>query len=235
MQITIVLLPGLDGTGDLFAPLLSQLSRAFIPQVVAYPNNSATYEEHVSIVRASLPKKGRYILVAESYSGPVAVTIAAQQPHGLAGLVLCASFLRSPRAMLTRIRHVLRVAPPLRMPASVVMPFLLGSYATPSLRQLVSSSIRKVLPRTLLVRLSNIAQADVSNSARAIKVPCLYIRARSDRLVPRAAGEAVRKAIASAEVIDLAGPHLLLQSNATEAVTEIERFARRVLPHQRSD
>lgn len=229
MQITLVLLPGMDGTGDLFAPLISRLSQGFIPQVLAYPDSDASYDDHISEVRASLPTDRPYVLVAESYSGPVAIAVAAQQPSGLAGIVLCASFLRCPSVTLTRVNRLLRTAPPVRVPIPLVIPFVLGSYATRSLRRLVSGSVRKVSPRTLLARLSNIARVDVSVSAKKVVVPCLYLRARSDRLVPSTAGDEVREAINSTQVVDLAGPHFLLQCNATEAVKEIERFASRVV------
>ncbi len=215
----------MDGTGDLFAPLISRLSQHFTHQVVTYADNDATYDQHISEVQALLPTDRPYLLVAESYSGPVAVAIAAQQPSGLAGLVLCASFLRCPRATLTTINRLLRMVPPVRVPTALVIPFILGSYATKSLRRLVSGTARKVSPRTLLARLSNIARVDVSVSAKKVVVPCLYLRARSDRLVPRAASEAVREAINSSEVVELAGPHLLLQANAAEAAKEIEKFA----------
>jgi pimeloyl-ACP methyl ester carboxylesterase len=229
MQVTLVLLPGMDGTGDLFAPLISRLSQGFTPQVVAYPDNDATYDEHITEVRASLPTDHPYLLVAESYSGPVAVAVAAQQPSGLAGIVLCASFLRCPRAILTKINRLLRITPPVRVPTALVIPFVLGSYGTRSLKRLMSDSIRKVSPKTLLARLSNVARVDVSVSATKIVVPCLYLRACSDRLVPRAAGEVIRKAISSTQVVDLEGPHFLLQSNPADAVKEIEKFAREVI------
>lgn len=224
-----MLLPGMDGTGDLFAPLISRLSQGFTPQVVAYPDNDATYDQHISEVRALLPTNRPYLLVAESYSGPVAVAVAAQQPSGLVGVVLCASFLRCPSATIARINRLLRMAPPVRVPAALMIPFVLGGYATTSLRRLVSTSVRKVSPRTLLSRLSNIARVDVSVSAKRVAVPCLYLRASSDRLVPSANGEAVRKAINSTQVVDLAGPHFLLQSNPAEAANEIETFSRRIV------
>jgi pimeloyl-[acyl-carrier protein] methyl ester esterase len=229
MQVTLVLLPGMDGTGDLFAPLISRLSRGFTPQVVAYPDNDASYDEHISEVRASLPTDHPYLLVAESYSGPVAVALAAEQPSGLTGVVLCASFLRCPSATLNRINRLLHMAPPVRVPTALVIPFVLGGYATTSLRRLISGSVRKVSPRTVLARLSNVARVDVSVSAKKVVVPCLYLRARSDRLVPSAAGEAVRKAIRSTQVVDLAGPHFLLQSNPAEAVNEIDKFVSRIV------
>ena len=47
----LVLLPGLDGTGELFAPFIDALG-GFATQVVAYPPDRAmTYAEHEDFVR----------------------------------------------------------------------------------------------------------------------------------------------------------------------------------------
>jgi pimeloyl-[acyl-carrier protein] methyl ester esterase len=51
----LVLLPGLDGTGELFASFIDALD-GFATQVIAYPPDRAmTYAEHESFVRDKLP------------------------------------------------------------------------------------------------------------------------------------------------------------------------------------
>ena len=53
---TLVLLPGLDGTGELFAPFLQSLGAALPAQVVAYPRDQALgYAQLEPLVRAALP------------------------------------------------------------------------------------------------------------------------------------------------------------------------------------
>lgn len=91
----LVLLPGMDGTGRLFAPLLSRLDDRLEPVVIAYPGHEQLdYDQLHEFVRARLPKGEPFILLGESFSGPVAITLAATAPTGLCGLILCATFMR---------------------------------------------------------------------------------------------------------------------------------------------
>src|SRR6185369_2945536 len=93
----LVLLPGMDGTGILFEPLLEILPPELEAQVVSYPTHKPCgYEELAGLVAAALPKDGPFIILGESFSGPLAIMAAHAQPPGLKGIVLCASFARSP-------------------------------------------------------------------------------------------------------------------------------------------
>jgi hypothetical protein len=82
----LVLLPGLDGTGDLFQPLLSRLDRSIEPVVVRYPlAEPLGYEALTSIARRALPTTGPYVILGESFSGPIAVQLAAERSGELRG------------------------------------------------------------------------------------------------------------------------------------------------------
>ncbi len=99
---TLVLLPGMDGTGELFAPLVAALNSGFKTVVVRYPPNEVlSYAELESIARASLPTNEPFFILGESFSGPIAVSIAASAPPGLKGLILCASFVRNPQPLFS--------------------------------------------------------------------------------------------------------------------------------------
>lgn len=79
-----MLLPGLDGTGDLFGPLLPFLGDSTPTLVVRYPPDVPLgYAALTDLARASLPSDGPFFLLGESFSGPVAVKLAAQAPSGL--------------------------------------------------------------------------------------------------------------------------------------------------------
>ncbi len=96
----LVLLPGLDGTGRLFAPLRRELGPHFDSMVVAYPaDRLRNYDELSADVAKQLPSS-QFTLVAESFSGPVALKVAARNPPGLVAVVLCASFAACPRPWL---------------------------------------------------------------------------------------------------------------------------------------
>jgi len=92
-MVTLILLPGMDGTGLLFQDFVEALGAEIRAVVVSYPKNeSLTYTALESTVQRQLPSDEPYVLLAESFSGPLAISIAASGPSGLLGVVLCCSF-----------------------------------------------------------------------------------------------------------------------------------------------
>jgi pimeloyl-ACP methyl ester carboxylesterase len=90
--ITLMLLPGLDGSGVLFRPLIRQLGLELQPVIVPYPPREVLgYDELLSLVLEALPRSSPFILLGESFSGPLALMAAATLPKGLRGVILCAS------------------------------------------------------------------------------------------------------------------------------------------------
>ena len=98
-RVCVVLLPGLDGTGVLFRPFLQACPEHVTPVVIDFPRDErldyAELEQHVV---DRLPTADRTVIVGESFSGPLALRVAARRPAGLIGVVLCASFVRPPGA-----------------------------------------------------------------------------------------------------------------------------------------
>src|SRR5512138_2251270 len=122
----LVLLPGLDGTGDLFAPFIDALD-GYPTQVVAYPADRAmNYAAHEAHARAQLPRDEDCILLAESFSGPVGIAIAASPPPGLKGLILCASFAVNPLPVFGPLSRLIGLLPFGAMPPRLAEPWLYG-------------------------------------------------------------------------------------------------------------
>src|SRR3954466_13633668 len=71
---TLVLVPGLDGTGLLFERLVSALAPEIRTHIIEYPGGAATLEEYAAVVAGGVPA-GRVVLLAESYSGIVALSL----------------------------------------------------------------------------------------------------------------------------------------------------------------
>lgn len=95
--IDLVLLPRIDGTALMFAPLVEALPPGIRPLPVSYPREEPLgYRELSALVRAALPRDAPFLLLGESFSGPLALMAAAEGPPGLLGVILCASFIRSP-------------------------------------------------------------------------------------------------------------------------------------------
>jgi hypothetical protein len=80
---TLVLLPGLDGTGTLFADLISELPPTLSINIARYPTDRfLSYSDLVLCVKEVVPSSP-FLLVAESFSRHFRGTSGASPPFGL--------------------------------------------------------------------------------------------------------------------------------------------------------
>lgn len=226
----LILLPGMDGTGELFAPLLAELPLELPVTVVRYPDRAAGYAEHVAVARAELPRDQPFVLLGESFSGPVAVRLAAEAPRNLRGLILCASFLTCPSPLLRALRALTPLATPKLLPGFVAHHSLLGRFATPALRAAQARALSHVSSRTLTARLRAMADIDVRADLRAMDHPSLYLRGTRDRVVGARYGEEFVATARQGRLVDIEAPHFLLQARPREAADAIRGFLREVDP-----
>lgn len=225
-MLTIVLLPGMDGTGSLFAPFISALGNDFNFVTVRYPATVGLgYTELEEIAKQSLPIHGNFIILGESFSGPIAVSLASKNPRGLVGLVLCSTFIRNPRPGLKRFRVVSDFLPVKLTPAFIYSYFLLGRAATPLLKSSIVAAVSQVSGTVFRARLRAVLSVDVSAKMKLVRVPALYLRALQDRLVPPAASSYVTSVHSDTQVISVDAPHFLLQVASEEAASVIKKFA----------
>ena len=224
---TFVLLPGLDGTGDLFDPFVAALPTGSRSTVVRYTSPAqGTYAECRAVALERLPRNEPYVLVGESFSGPIAISIAATNPPGLRGLVLVASFVSSPRRMLTWLSPLIRFIPTHSAPGWITDFLLTGRFATPDLRARIASAMGQITPAIARERLREIGMTNNSAELARMQVPVLYVRAAHDRLVPRSCGERVASLAPLTKVVDVEAPHMVLQCAPRECAKAICTFAR---------
>src|SRR5262249_11759259 len=80
--------------------------------VVRYPGDQAIdYAGLEAVARGFLPKQTPFVLLAESFSGPIALAIAAAPPANLKGLILTCAFARNPRPGLRRLQAFVPLLP----------------------------------------------------------------------------------------------------------------------------
>jgi pimeloyl-[acyl-carrier protein] methyl ester esterase len=231
--LKLVLLPGMDGTGKLFSEFIAALPEPFEVVAVGYPTERyLPYSELENFVRAASPISEPYMLVAESFSTPLAIQYAATNPANLEGLVLCAGFATSPvkgwRRFLGSLLAPLVFRVPL--PNLAAKLWLVGSDAPTSLLTAVRSAISSVQAGVLVARLRAVLASDVRWAVGQIGVPILYIRAEQDRLVSALCVEELRQIRPEMSVAVLAGPHLLLQRRPQRAAEAVVRFIRSCCP-----
>jgi pimeloyl-ACP methyl ester carboxylesterase len=224
-MVALVLLPGMDGTGVLFSDFVRALGTDADVTVVRYSaDQPGGYQALEQFVRSLLPRDRPFVLIAESFSGPIAITIAASAPEGLIGLVLCCSFARNPAPLFSSFSQLVGLLPIKRVPVSLLSYLLAGRFATPSLRKSLKHALESVSGPVLRARVRAVLEVDVSSKLKQINLPILYLRASEDRVVKRSASELIVRLAMRGRIVELEAPHFLLQTAPIEAAVAIRRF-----------
>jgi pimeloyl-ACP methyl ester carboxylesterase len=229
-----VILPGLDGTGLLLTGLKDALSPNFDVQVIAYPaSEPLSYDQLLEFVEQRLPAR-HFILIGESFSGPLALRISERNPPGMQGLVLGASFARlgasSLRKAALKLAH-LTITPfagtrfARAMAPQLLSALLLGRWATPEWRSRLGETLALVVPQVLTARAGEALTVDLVKFGVRPAHPVLYLRASADRLIPRSAADDVARLSPATKIKDIEAPHFLFQVAPEICAQAIKDFA----------
>ena len=225
--LRVVLLPGMDGTGLLFTPFVAALRDRCDVYTIDYPAREPLgYPALVEHALARLPPTGALVLLGESFSGPVAVMLTQRLGPRVKGLVLCCSFVRSPRPWLAAGWSFARRLP--LPPVGLAARLLFGRFLTPERASMLNQALSALPPEVLAERLDAVVSVDVTATFTELKMPMLYLQAAQDRLVPRSAAELIRGLRPSTHVMRFAGPHALLQALPEETAIAVTEFVREV-------
>jgi pimeloyl-ACP methyl ester carboxylesterase len=221
---TLVLLPGFDGTGRLFGPLRRVLEPNFQTKVVSYPvDYPKSYDELCSQVERELPKTA-YVIVAESFSGPIALMVAARKPQGLRALVLSATFATNPRPWLSVLLS--RLLSPwcfrLPLPTWTIRTLMAGAEAPIELCRAIQAAVRIANPMVMAFRLREVMRSDATEALLKCSVPIFYLNGTRDRLLGKRALRSLSAARPDLTIINVPGPHMLLQAAPDTCARHIE-------------
>jgi pimeloyl-[acyl-carrier protein] methyl ester esterase len=205
--LPVMLLPGLDGSTDLFARFLARATGALDFRRVPYPRDRfLDYAELERLVWPQLPRGEPFAILGESFGGPLTLKIAAGKPPGLVGVVLAATFFRLPR------------------PPHVVRLLLAGGDAPPELVEEVREAVRRVPAAVMAARAHEAIKVDASEALRLCPVPLLFLGGKKDRLLRSTLPSEIRALQPRAEVRMLDTPHLVLQRKPEESMKIVEEF-----------
>jgi pimeloyl-ACP methyl ester carboxylesterase len=208
----IILLPGLDGTAQLFKRFIAAAPPHLSLTPIALPPEPRTYTELADRIASTLPED-RLVLIAESYSGPLAIAITERRR--IDGIILCNSFASAPRARALRWLALPSVMN-LRPPALLLRRYMAGERADDALVREVATTIASVPPALLAYRIRSVLTLDEADIFARCSVPTLYLRGTDDRLVPDSAWRRMSR-LRHITMAFVPGPHLLLQANPTAA------------------
>jgi pimeloyl-[acyl-carrier protein] methyl ester esterase len=228
---TIVLLPGLDGTGRMFGPFVDCRPADWQAQVIRYPRDPQLgYAELLPLVLDALPVDEPYILLGESFSGPLALQAATRSLPGLCGVVLCATFATSPTPWY--LRWWSSFFDPSRlewmMRAETVASRMLG-FCTRDLHSQVLETEPDVCLQVLSRRVKETLYVDVTDELQRVNVPMLYLGARWDLVVPPRCRRRIQRLRPDITVATVSASHRLLQTRPDAAWQALQPWAEQCL------
>lgn len=229
--IRLVLLPGMDGTGELFSDFVDALPMWVVPEVIRFPGTkSLSYAQLEAETRSALRGPGRFALLGESFSSPLAVRLAASAPTGLCALVICAGFVAPP--LWGALRAVASLIAPAACWAvkseSIAARILLGPDAPQPLVKKLRRAICSVNPDVMADRLRAVLACDAQAELRRVLVPILYVAATKDLLVREASVRIVQRIRPDADVARISGPHLIAQREPSDTAKAVAEFLHRI-------
>lgn len=226
----LFLLPGIDGTGKFLGEFANALRPSVEPCIVPYPADRALgYGELEALVRDALPADRPYILLGESFSGPLAIRIAARSPPGLMAVILCTTFACNPFPWASWARPLAALLPLKALPRWVRAPLMWGSASPRRAPAQADRAIAGVAPAVIRHRIAALLAVDESRALASIRVPTLVLIARGDRVISRAAARRIVEALPAARLAEIDGPHLLLQTCPAQCAAAVLKFTREAL------
>ncbi len=207
----------------MFSPIMPALS-AYDAQVVRLPDTrKQDYDILCEYVSEKLPNED-HIIVAESFSGPIAAKLAVQHHENIRGIVFVATFLTPPRKSLLAVSRVFPVKLLAKLPMAKYFEkrLFLGKGANDELVTLFRKTISALDSQLIRSRLRAVENLKVS--LKKCTVPSIYLQATNDKLVPSTHSEEFDDFFTEIKIRPIQGPHFLLQAKPQESADEIRKF-----------
>lgn len=221
--LNLVLLPGMDGTGALFTPFIEILPPEVNTQTIPLIQKvGVSYQEQAKYVASEIENDS--IVIAESYSGMVALELCRQFPEKVKQIVFVASFISRPSSLSRFGGHIpsafLKLA---KKPNWFLLRVLFGGKANDILTGRFIQAMSSVPLDLLKFRLKQVAS--LKNPTSKLSIPCTYLLARQDVLVSKNVLHVFENTFSKVVVHKLEGTHFLLQTNPEGAWDAIRASA----------
>jgi 3-oxoadipate enol-lactonase len=210
----IVLVPGMDGTGDLFYRQVPLLQKSYTVATYALRDDATNMEVLADdlrrVIEQAAPEEKRAIVMGESFGGAIALSTALRYPKHVSGLVILNSF----PYFAPQFRLRLGIAAVSLIPWGAMS---LVRYATSMLmhsRHTHRDELKKFLELTARStrmgyrnRLRILKTYDVRDRLRELQCPSLFLAAEKDHLVPSVAQARLMAEHASSATVKVLSGH----------------------------
>ena len=226
-SVRLILLPGIYGTGLMFTPLVKAMPDDYECQVISYPTDKVlSYSELTTYIENQIPQDKPFVILAESFSGPVALMLSEVLSDNLKALILVCTFVTNPHPWLAKLsKLVLNDRIVARPPSRFMARFMIAGFdMDDAMLDLAFSIQRRVAPEVFRYRLYESMAVDVSDILKRTALPILQMYAKNDRVIPRSAQRKIKKIRPDIKQVAISSPHYLLQTKADECVRYINPF-----------
>jgi pimeloyl-ACP methyl ester carboxylesterase len=220
-----VLLPGLDGTDVFLRPLLASLPQSIRPLVICYPESGPNgYADLLALVLRAVEGIPEFYVLGWSFSGPLALMVAAAEPDRTRGVILSATFVRSPRPGLSKWRPAV-VGPVIwTIRTTRRLPIWLLRRRTDPFRRAKAETWARVSAGVLAARVRALLGVDARAQLRGCRKPVLCIASGDDKVVPSRNVDEIVQVQPAVKVVTIPGPHLAMYTNPLAAADTIAEF-----------
>jgi len=228
-ELPLVLLPGLHGSVRLFDDVVGALREHFphrkflpLPLPLDTPQDYPSLRDYFV---GKLEGHGPFVLLAESFSAPLALHLAASPRLAVGRLVLAGAFCHAPRCAAIRLLP-LRGIFSLRPPAQAIRHFLTGKHSSTKLVDLVRNEIQLTGADALAARVRAVLSLKEDELPPVPRIPILLLQAERDGLLPKEARAILESHFPDAQIKHIDAPHLLLQTAPEACAEAIAKFIR---------
>jgi pimeloyl-[acyl-carrier protein] methyl ester esterase len=223
--MTLVLLPGLDGTDVFFRPLLAALPEWVAPLVVQFPPTGANeYPDLLALTRKALAEAQSCHVLGWSFSGPLALMLAATEPEKIRGVVLASTFVRPPRRIYAQLRWAAVTPIVWIIRAGKRLPVWLSRSSTDRLRRDKTETWNRVSARMIAARVRTLLAVDARQQLKSCPCPVLCLAGHDDVIVPYHNVEEMASLRESMCVRTIAGEHFAIYTNPVGTSVAITEF-----------
>lgn len=184
-----------------------------------------TYSELCYSLKDELPNTP-YVLLGESFGGPLAMMLSRHADENLKGIIFCASFVKNPQVLAEKLirpflkpKHLQK-----KTPAWHIKTMLTNGVTDNALIHNIQMATAELSREVYFYRLREIADVDVTDILECCELPILYMRATRDRMVYESSMKLVEKHAKTLTVEKFDAPHMLLQTLPKQAANSIRTF-----------
>ncbi len=209
----LILLPAFDGTGLMFGPFVRELKNRFAAWVISYPDSGPQdYRTLAAHIRRQIPAGEEYILLGESFAGPLVYEIAVADPVNCKAAVFVATYLTNPSPAFLKVLSALPARVISRFVSSrfVVRLLTLSRGTDSGVASAIAANFASVNPALIKQRLQTIGSLP-EHPQLVLKTPCFYLQAGRDRLVPASKLADFQRLCPTLKVERVEGGHFILQ------------------------